>query len=176
MKNLITLSLVAILAFPLFGQDCQLVQMHSTIPAGVSKHHFPSQALPLSADQSFFTYLSEWNEGELIVRVRFSNDGEQWTKWNILKKDYTQPEATNSPLHLAANQYKYFEWAVYNKAGVESKLSLNFYYPEDTPAVAAIAENDFLEISTIGCPQPMLADDVKSTTIVSVDDDDDDDK
>ncbi|MEL7247688.1 MAG: hypothetical protein AAFZ63_21240 [Bacteroidota bacterium] len=172
MKNLITLGLVA-LTFALSGQDCQLVKLHSTIPEGVTKHHFPVQTLPASVDQEFFTYLSEWNEGELVVRLRFSNDGENWTKWDILKRDYTQPEATNSPLHLAADQYEYFEWAVYNKAGIACELALNFYYPESTPVIAAFAEGNLLEISTVGCPQPMLADDVKPATIVSIDNDDD---
>lgn len=172
MKNLLTLGLVA-LTYTLSGQDCQLVQMHSSIPAGVTKHHFPAQAFPTNDDQAYFTYLTEWDEGELVVRLRFSNDKENWTKWNILKRDYTQPTAKNSPLHLAAHQYKYFEWAVFNKAGVESELSLNFYYPEGNPTIAETNADGLLEISTVGCPQPMLADDVKPASIVSINDDDD---
>lgn len=173
MKFIITLTL-AFFAFTAVAQDCQLVSMSLTIPDGVAKHHFPTQALPTSADQDFFTFLSEWNEGELIVRMRFSNDRENWTKWEILKRDYTQPEAKNSPLHIAENEYKYFEWGVFNKAGVESNLSLNFYYPTSEVIFADIAVNDSMEVSSVGCPQPMLVEDQPtSNTIVTTDRDDD---
>lgn len=172
MKYIITLTL-AFFALAASGQDCQLVSMSLTIPEGVSKHHFPTQTLPATADQDFFTFLTEWNEGELVVRMRFSNDRENWTKWEILKRDYTQPEAKNSPLHVAEKEYKYLEWAVYNKAGVESDLSLNFYYPTNEVIFADIAANDMIEVSSVGCPQPMIVEDQPADNVIVTTDQDD---
>ena len=172
MKYLITLSL-SLFSVLAMAQDCQLISMSLTIPEGVTKHHFPAQALPTTAEQDFFTFLSEWNEGELVVRMRFSNDRENWTKWEVLKRDYTQPTAKNSPLHLASESYEYFEWAVYNKAGTESELSLNFYYPTIAPAFADIASADQMTISTVGCPQPMLVDPVIDNSVVTTNEDKD---
>lgn len=142
-----------LLSVILVGQECQLVSMSLTIPAGVSKHHFPAQAMPSTTPKDYFTLLARWSEGEIITRIRFSNDRENWTPWQVLKRDYTQPEAQHSPLFLVQDQFAYFEWAVYNKGGTESALSLDFYYPSTEPILAEVATAQQLAISTIGCPQ-----------------------
>ncbi len=164
MKYIITLHLLLV-ALLLSGQDCQMVSLKLPIPEGVSKHHFPAQAKPASATESFFTYLSEWDKGELVVKMRFSKDGEEWTAWEVLKKDYTQPTAKNSPLHIADNDYEFFEWAVYNKAGLESELALNFYYPSEIPVFANINSAYPVEVATVGCPQPTIVA-VDSETVI----------
>ncbi|MEO0875960.1 MAG: hypothetical protein AAFY48_15295, partial [Bacteroidota bacterium] len=66
-------------------------------------------------------------------------------------------------------------WLVHfqNSKSLVLTHTLNFYYSESAPAIAAFAESNLFEISTVGCPQPMLADDVKPATIVSIDNDDD---
>lgn len=168
MRLLIILSTI-ILAFNLSAQDCQLVAMHIDIPAGVSKHHYPIQAMPVAADEDYFTYLAEWDEGDLTIRIRFSEDGEEWTKWEVLKRDFCTPEVAASPLNIADNKYEYFEWAVYNKAGMESELTFNFYFPTLEPMYAT-EEGDFpLEVSTVGCPQPEIITTTSTTSVVSSD-------
>ena len=138
------------------GQDCQLVSMSVTIPAGVSKHHFPVQEMPGVAQQDYFTLLTRWSEGNIITRIRFSNDRENWTEWKVLKRDYTQPEAQHSPLSLVQDQFAYFEWAVYNKDGAESALSLDFYYPSTEPIMAEVATAEQIATSLVGCPVTLL--------------------
>lgn len=165
MKLLITLNLV--FATLLLGaQDCQLVSLKLPIPEGVAKHHFPAQAMPAAANDNFFTYLTQWDQGDLVVKMRFSIDGEEWTSWEVLKKDYTQPTAKNSPLRIADNDYQFFEWAVFNKAGLESELSFNFYYPTDSPVIANVTSTYAVEVSKIGCPQPAIVDVDTKTVIV----------
>ncbi len=155
MKYIITLTLL-LATLLLSAQDCQMVSLKLSIPEGVSKHHFPAQAMPASVTESFFTYLSEWDQGELVVKMRFSKDGKEWTTWEVLKKDYTQPSAKNSPLRIADNDYEFFEWAVYNKAGLESELALNFYYPSEAPVFANINSAYSVEVAMVGCPQPTM--------------------
>ncbi|WP_367391815.1 hypothetical protein [Lewinella sp. LCG006] len=165
MKYIITFTLF-LATLLLSAQDCQMVSLKLPIPEGVSKHHFPAQAMPASATESFFTYLSEWNQGELVVKMRFSKDGQEWTSWEVLKKDYTAPSAKNSPLHIADNDYEFFEWAVYNKAGLETELALNFYYPTEAPVFANINAAYSVEVAMVGCPQPtMVAVDTESVIV-----------
>jgi hypothetical protein len=143
-----------------------MVSLKLPIPEGISKHHFPAQAMPASANESFFTYLSEWDQGELIVKMRFSKNGQEWTAWEVLKKDYSQPNIQNSPLHIADNDYNFFEWAVYNKAGLESELALNFYYPTEAPVFANINSAYSVEVALVGCPQPTMVTVNTETVIV----------
>ena len=162
-----TILSIVFLAFSLSAQDCQLVAMHVDIPAGVSKHHFPMQSMPVATGEDYFTYLAEWNQGDLTIRLRFSEDGTEWTKWQVLKRDYCAPETAASPLNIADNKYEYFEWAVYNKAGLESDLTFNFYFPTVDPMYAT-NDGDFpLEVSTVGCPQPKIVPTTTSTSIVT---------
>lgn len=152
------------------GQDCQLVSMNLDIPAGVSKHHFPVQEMPANYSDDTFSYLAAWNTGNMTVRIRFSEDGTEWTKWDVLKRDFKKPEALNSPLHVADQQYTYFEWAVYNNSGIENQLSLNFYYPGEDLYYADLAEAYNLEISTVGCPVAPSAEDQSPISVVSTND------
>lgn len=115
MKQLMLFCLSLIFAFTLSAQDCQLVVMQVDIPAGVSKHHFPTQTLPMTETENYFTYLAEWDQSNLIIRIRFSEDGDSWTNWQVLKSDYREPTATTSPLNIGESNFKYFEWAVFNK-------------------------------------------------------------
>lgn len=153
MKNLITL-LLLLSAFALQAQDCQQVSMQLPIPAGVAKHHFPMQEMPTSTSESNFGYLAKWNEGDLTVKIRFSEDGETWTNWEVLKRDFQNPEATISPLQTADDSYAYFEWAVYNKAGEATDLSLSFYYEDEVFLYGNVAEVFQMEVTEGACPQP----------------------
>lgn len=166
MKNLLTISLV-LLSLVAMGQDCQLVSMSMTIPAGISKHHFPVQAMPNAAEKNYFTLLTRWSEGNIITRIRFSNDRQNWTAWKVLKCDYTQPEAQHSPLFLVQDQFAYFEWAVYNKGGSESALSLDFYYPSSEPIMAEVATAEQVAISFVGCPEPLASGTAATNTSLS---------
>lgn len=166
MKKLI-LPLLLLAVLHIQAQDCQLVSLSLPIPAGVSKHHFPAQAMPTSAENAFFTYLAAWNESDLAVRIRFSNDGTTWTEWSVLKRDYTSAAAKSSPLHLAATSYRFFEWSVYNKTGEASELSLNFYYPTQSPVHTDALDTYAMTVSRVGCPQPELVDAPTQTRVVS---------
>ena len=129
MENSLYLTLLLLLGcFSWMSQDCQLVSMNLPIPTGVAKHHFPVQEMPVANAENDFSFLTEWTTGNLTVRIRFSEDGTNCTNCEILKRNFNEPEALNSPLHTSDNQYSYFEWAVYNNDGLESSLSLNFYY------------------------------------------------
>lgn len=165
MRLLIIFSIV-FFTVNLSAQDCQLVAMHVDIPAGVSKHHFPMQAMPAATGEDYFTYLAEWNQGDLTIRIRFSEDGDEWTKWQVLKRDYCAPKIAASPLNIADNKYEYFEWAVYNKAGLESDLTFNFYFPTLDPRYATTQSDLPFEISTVGCPQPNIVPITTSTSVV----------
>ena len=170
MRFLITLNFV-FTALNLFSQDCQLVAMHVDIPAGVSKHHFPMQSMPIATGEDYFTYLAEWNQGDLTIRIRFSEDGHQWTNWQVLKRDHCSSEMAASPLNIADNNYQYFEWAVYNKAGAESTLTFNFYYPT-LGQMYANTNNQFpVEITTVGCPQPKIIPVVTTLSVVTINED-----
>ncbi len=149
------------------AQDCQLVSLSLPIPAGVTKHHFPAQAMPATTGDAFFTYLAAWNQGDLAVRIRFSNDGTTWTAWSVLKRDYIKAQADSSPLHLAATSYRFFEWSVYNKTGEASELSLHFYYPAQSPVRADALGSYAMTVSQVGCPQPELVDVPTQTRVVS---------
>ena len=129
-----------------------MVSMHLPIPAGVAKHHFPVQEMPATNADDTFSFLAKWNTGNLTVRVRFSDDGTAWTNWEVLKRNFNEPEAMNSPLHNADHQYSYLEWAVYNNDGLESELSLNFYYPGESVFYAGLEDVYEFEVSTVGCP------------------------
>jgi len=163
----LTILSTLVLAFNLSAQDCQLVAMHVDIPAGISKHHFPMQAMPAVTGDDYFTYLAEWNEGDLTIRIRFSEDGNEWTNWQVLKRDFCMPEIKASPLNIANNKYEYFEWAVYNKAGLESDLTFNFYFPTVDSMYATTQSNFPLEISTVGCPQPKIIPTTSGSSVVS---------
>jgi len=139
------------------GQDCQLAAMQVDIPAGVGKHHFPAQEMPLAFSADHFIYAANWNQGDLTIRIRFSKDGTTWTKWQVLKRDFSQPTATASPLNLSDQQYQYFEWAVFNKAGEASKLTFNFYHPIEEILYTNVMGEYAFEVSNVGCPQPKLA-------------------
>lgn len=165
MKYIFTSALLLTMLF-LSAQDCQMVSLKLPIPEGVSKHHFPAQVMPASTTESFFTYLSEWDQGEVVVKLRFSKDGQTWTGWEVLKKDYTQPNTQNSTLHIANNDYNFFEWAVFNKAGLETALTLNFYYPAEAPVFANLNTAYSVELAMVGCPQPTMIDVEAETVIV----------
>lgn len=169
MKVFLTTVLFLVLGGALPAQNCHLVSMSLPIAAGVAKHHFPVQALPATAGDHFFTYLAEWNQGDLSIRIRFSNDGQEWTNWEVLKRNFATPEALHSPLQLAGNAYSFFEWAVYNKTGEACELALNFYYPiYPQPAYADIAPVPNMVVSTVGCPQPpIMVDKNAPSSIVS---------
>lgn len=170
MRFLTTLSFT-FLALSLFSQDCQLVSMHVDIPEGVTKHHFPMQSMPVASGEDYFTYLAEWNQGDLTIRIRFSEDGEEWTKWEVLKRDFCTPDVAASPLSISENHYQYFEWAVYNKAGLESDLTFNFYYPT-LETMYASAGGDFpIEVSTVGCPQPKIVPVTSTSSVVTTNED-----
>lgn len=170
--QLINTLILSLLAFNLAAQDCQLVAMHVDIPEGISKHHFPMQAMPVASSEDYFTYLAEWNQGDLTIRIRFSEDGDQWTKWEILKRDFCTPEIAASPLNIAENNYQYFEWAVYNKAGLKSDLTFNFYYPTFETMYADVESEFPIEISTVGCPQPKIIPVTNSTSVVITNEED----
>lgn len=166
MKNLV-LPLLLTAALHTQAQDCQLVSLSLPVPAGVAKHHFPAQAMPAAASDVFFTYLATWDAGDLAVRIRFSNDGTNWTAWSILKRDYIKADADTSPLHLATTNYRFFEWSVYNKTGEASELSLNFYYPAQAPLLVDGIDSYAMTVSQVGCPQPELVDVPTQTRVVS---------
>jgi hypothetical protein len=153
----------------LMSQDCQFVSMSLPIPAGVAKHHFPVQEMPATNAEDAFSFLAEWNTGNLTVRIRFSEDGTDWTNWEILKRNFKEPEALSSPLHLADKQYAYFEWAVYNNDGLESKLSLNFYFPGEDLYYAELEDVYELEVSTVSCPLAPAIENNTPETVVSSD-------
>lgn len=160
-------------AMALLAQDCQQVSLQLEIPAGVTKHHFPVQELPFTDADKYFTYLAAWDQGELVVRLRFSEDGETWTKWQVLKRDFRDPNAKMSPLNIGEVEYRYFEWAVFNKAGLESELTFNFYHPSQTTILADVGNDLPYEISTCTCPEPELAAAAPvSTSIVTINQDD----
>jgi hypothetical protein len=171
MRFLTTTFILVSLALNLTAQDCQLVAMHIDIPEGISKHHFPMQTMPVTAAEDHFTYLAEWNQGDLAIRIRFSKDGEQWTKWEVLKRDFRTPEIAASPLNMAENNYEYLEWAVYNKSGIESHLTLNFYHPTSQTIYADLNDGFPMEISTVGCPQPTIIPTTSSTPVVTTNSD-----
>jgi len=152
------------------GQDCQLLTMNLAIPSGVAKHHFPVQEMPATYSDDTFSYLAAWNTGNMTVKIRFSEDGTEWTKWEVLKRDFKKPKALNSPLHVSEQQYAYFEWAVYNNSGVENELSLNFYYPGEDLYYAELEETYQLEVSTVGCPVAPIAEDKSPISVVSTND------
>lgn len=170
MKKIIS-TLLFSAALQVSAQDCQLVSLSLAIPAGVAKHHFPSQPMPEVVNKSdgndFFTYSAAWNEGDLAVRIRFSNDGANWTAWSVLKRDYIQAQADASPLHLAASNYSHVEWSVYNKTGEASNLSLNFYYPSENPVHVDVLGSYAMSVSPIECPQPELINIPTQTRVVS---------
>jgi hypothetical protein len=71
-KHIITFTLL-LATLLLSAQDCQMVGLKLAIPESVSKHHFLAQAMPASATESFFTFLSAWNQGKLVVKIRFAS-------------------------------------------------------------------------------------------------------
>ena len=139
----------------LAAQDCQLVSLQLDVPAGASKHHFPMQAMPYNPNCDLGSFLTTWQDSEIVARIRFSNDGETWTKWEVIKRDYTKPEDTFSSLHHLTQEYAYFEWAIYNKGGQATEFSLNFYYPTEEVLFADIATTEF-EVSEAVCPEPAV--------------------
>ena len=110
--------------------------------------------MPVEEMERYFTYRSEWNESEMVVRIRFSEDAEEWTDWQVLRRDFRDPNATSSPLYLGEADYRYFEWAVFNKGGQEGQLNLQFYHPVNSTIMAAAETAPGLEISTCSCPNP----------------------
>ncbi|MEM1215879.1 MAG: hypothetical protein AAGJ82_09355, partial [Bacteroidota bacterium] len=132
---------------------------------GVAKHHFPMQELPTTFADGNFGYLAEWDTGDLTVKIRFSEDGETWTNWEVLKRDFKAPGSTVSPLQTAEQAYSYFEWAVYNKAGESTDLSLSFYYEDEVFLYGNVAEVFQMEVTEGACPQPTDA--VVSTVAAS---------
>ncbi|MEZ4985568.1 MAG: hypothetical protein R2795_11120 [Saprospiraceae bacterium] len=165
MKSTILLLLVS-MVYWVQAQDCQVVSLTLDIPAGVTKHHFPSQPMPVASGNQYFTYLADWNQGDVAVRVRFSNDGVAWTEWAVLKKDFARPDASNSNLHISNGNYEFVEWSVYNKAGTPTSLDINFYYPSDAPVMAASGAYP-MTIGRTGCPQPDMLDMGSKPSVVS---------
>lgn len=165
--NLYLILLLLLGTFGLTAQNCQLVSMNLPIPEGVAKHHFPAQEMPATNTEDAFSFLAQWNTGNLTVRIRFSEDGSDWTKWEVLKRNFKEPKALNSPLHLSDKQYSYFEWAVYNNDGLESELSLNFYFPGEDLYYAGLEDVYEFEISTVGCPVAPIAEDETPVIVVS---------
>lgn len=155
MKQLITLLLV-FGAFALQAQNCQQVSMQLPIPSGVAKHHFPMQEMPTMMAGDHFGYSANWEQGDLTIKIRFSEDGEIWTKWEVLKRDFQNPSATFSPLQTANQAYTHFEWAVYNKAGEATDLSLSFYYEDEVFLYGNVAEVFQMEVTEGMCPQPEM--------------------
>lgn len=155
MKKTLTLVLLLIVAlWGLQAQQCHLVSLNLDIPTGVTKHHFPIQEMPVIEEDEVFTFLAKWSEGELVTRIRFSKDGDDWTSWEVLKRDFNSPTDLNSPLNMVDQSYQYFEWAVFNKAGLATELSLDFYYPESLSSLGSLSSVFELETSTVGCPNP----------------------
>ncbi len=159
----------------LTAQDCHLVSLQVDIPAGATRHHFPIQEMPVVDMERYFTYHSQWDESEMVVRMRFSADGNEWTNWQVLRRDFRDPTATKSPLHLGEADYRFFEWAVFNKGGQEGQLNLQFYHPSNSTIMAEADPDSILDIRLGECPNPEIKAPTISAapTVVSTDQDDD---
>lgn len=163
--------LLVLATLSLHSQDCQLAALDVNIPEGVAKHHFPAQEMPSTFSADHFTYAANWNQGDLTIRIRFSEDGETWTKWQVLKRNFCDPESKSSPLNMTEQQYQYFEWAVFNKSGIASELTFNFYHPTDEVLYADIVGDYAFEMSTVGCPSIELNPATQSAPVVSANED-----
>jgi len=163
--------LLVLTVFSLNAQDCQLATMDVVIPEGVAKHHFPVQEMPSSFSADHFTYAAAWDQGDLTIRIRFSEDGDTWTNWQVLKRNFCDPKGKSSPLNITEQQYQYFEWAVYNKSGMASELTFNFYHPTEDMLYSDVAGDYAFETSAVGCPQLDLAPVVQGTPVVTTNED-----
>ena len=76
MRALTTLFLLVAAYAILPAQDCQLAVMQVNIPEGVTKHHFPVQEMPMAFSADHFVYGVNWDQGDLTIRIRFSEDGD----------------------------------------------------------------------------------------------------
>ncbi|MEL6942670.1 MAG: N-acetylmuramoyl-L-alanine amidase, partial [Bacteroidota bacterium] len=118
------------------------------------------QVVPIQEITPFLAYAITHQEENLELRIRFSEDGENWKDWEVLQKDIHEEEREKqwvSELMFANEKDRFFQYE-WERSGGEDiafpKLEIHFYSPGKTTKNRSNTDANGLESRSCPCPQP----------------------
>jgi N-acetylmuramoyl-L-alanine amidase/Secretion system C-terminal sorting domain len=112
-----------------------------------------AQKLPLKNVTPFLSYFLTWeetsnDEHNSLVRIRFSEDNQNWGEWETMKPDEHVNETPGrfiSQLQFKEKQYNYYQVEIETNKSAKGKLLtnlyLNFFSPGDMPQTGGRISN-----------------------------------